>query len=73
MFFTKENYAIDPANRKYAHYVRDDVQYRQLKRRYQTIRDRYEREYVGVQQRYQKNAAYMSSVEFWNTYLKNAN
>lgn len=69
-YFTRVNYAIDPANHKYAVYERSDRTFRELKQRYGQIMDKYEKENNRVAGEYRACEKEMESGEFWEGYLE---
>ena len=68
-YLTRVNYAIDPTNRLYAVYERNDASYRKLRKRFADIMARYEAENAGVMQAYRDAEQELESSLFWEKYL----
>ena len=68
-YLTKVNYAVDPANNLYVEYKKSKKEYKALKRRFQDVTERYQRENVSVTEAWREAEGQMESVEFWEGYL----
>ncbi len=70
MYMTTVNYAIDPINNLYAVYRRNDKTFKREKERFNKLIARYNNEHEEVNKKYKSYEEKMTSVEFWNDYLK---
>lgn len=68
-YLTRVNYAVDPVNNLYVVYKKSKKEYKALKRRFQDVYERYQRENDAVTEAYRKAEGQMESMEFWRGYL----
>ena len=71
MNFKKCIYAIDPINRSYVKYERNNSEYTRLRKRFNVLMEKYSNNYNEVKNSYLEKKELFVSVDFWKRYLAN--
>lgn len=66
---TKINYAIEPISDRYVAYKKNRTAFKELKKRFETLREKYEKNNDAVREMYQNTYAEVIGIEFWKEYL----
>ncbi len=70
MYMVTNNIAIDPINRLYVEYTRNDAEYKKAKQRFNSLMKRFDAENDSISTAYKEELGEMTSVEFWEEYLE---
>lgn len=71
MYLKKRIYAIDPINRSYVKYERNNSEYVRLRKRFNVLMKMYSNSYDEVKKSYLEKRELFVSVDFWKRYLAN--